>query len=147
MQRKRATKRSAKYQFLLRLRWNEVDLFGRPLEKKALSALRISRETLESKTTVKNLPRTGSGTEAKHRKSLPNGRRQEPPRGRRRRRRLVVFHLVRISYVSASLPKPILVRFSSKLAGSVNFPRGLPKRSSSFHLRIGFFKWSWSDAT
>ena len=43
----------------------------------------------------------------KHRKSLPNGRQQNPrgvarsaaPWGRRRRRRLVVFHLVRISYV------------------------------------------------
>ena len=46
----------------------------------------------------------------KHRKSLPNGRQQNPrgrrakrvaPLGRRRRRRLVVFHLVRISYVLA----------------------------------------------
>ena len=56
----------------------------------------------------------------KHRKSLPNGRQQNPrwrrakraaPLGQRRRRRLVVFHLVRISCVFASFPEPILGRF------------------------------------
>ena len=68
----------------------------------------------------------------KHRKSLPNGRQQEPQRGRRRRRRLVVFHLVRISYVLASFPEPVLARFSTKFADSENslpqgaFLKGLP---------------------
>ena len=38
---------------------------------------------------------------------------------------LVVFHLVRISYVFASFQEPVLVRFSIKLADSVNFlPQG-----------------------
>ena len=61
----------------------------------------------------------------KHRKSLPNGRRQEPQRGRRRRRRLVVFHLVRISYVLASFPEPVLARFSTKVGDSENsLPQG-----------------------
>ena len=61
----------------------------------------------------------------KRRKSLPNGRQQEPQRGRRRRRLLVVFHLVRISYVLASFPEPVLVRFSTKFADSENsLPQG-----------------------
>ena len=49
---------------------------------------------------------------------------------------LVLFHLVRISYVSASLPEPILARFSSKFAGSVNFPMGLPKRFKILDLLV-----------
>ena len=40
--------------------------------------------------------------------------------GRRRRRRLVVFHLVRISYVLASFPEPVLARFSTKFSDSEN---------------------------
>ena len=81
------------------------------------------------------------GNEAKRRKSLSNGRQQEPqrgwreaqpPLGWRRRRRLVVFHLVRISYVLASFPEPVLGRFSTKFADSENslpqgaFLKGLP---------------------
>ena len=66
----------------------------------------------------------------KHRKSLPNGRQQggafgATPRARRfacASRRplgvLVVFHLVRISYVFASFPEPVLARFLSKFADS-----------------------------
>ena len=56
----------------------------------------------------------------KHRKSLPNGRQQGGAFGV-----LVVFHLVRISYVLASFPEPILVRFSTKFADSENsLPQG-----------------------
>ena len=48
-----------------------------------------------------------------------------PPLGRRQRRRLVVFHLVRISYVLASFPEPVLARFSTKFADSENsLPQG-----------------------
>ena len=71
-----------------------------------------------------------------------------PPQGGGASRRplgvLVVFHLVRISYVFASFPEPVLARFLTKFADSesspadsesfpadsVNFPRGLPKESS-----------------
>ena len=67
----------------------------------------------------------------KHRKSLPNGRQQEPQRGRREappclgRRRLVVFHLVRISFVLASFPEPVLGEFPTKFADSENsLPQG-----------------------
>ena len=62
----------------------------------------------------------------KHKKSLPNGRQQcgafgAAPRGRRFAPPLgvlVVFHLVRISYVLASFPEPVLARFLSKFADS-----------------------------
>ena len=56
----------------------------------------------------------------KHRKSLPNGRQQggafgAAPKGAALRAApfgvLVVFHLVRISYVLASFPEPVLARF------------------------------------
>ena len=71
----------------------------------------------------------------KHRKSLPNGRQQggafgAAPKGAALRAApfgvLVVFHLVRISYVLASFPESVLARFSIKFADSENsFPRGL----------------------
>ena len=56
----------------------------------------------------------GSGNDAKHKKSLPNERQQEPkgaarsaaPLGRRRRRALAVFPFVRISYVFGAFPGP-----------------------------------------
>ena len=41
---------------------------------------------------------------------------------------LVVFHLVRISYVLASFPEPVLARFSTKFADSENsLPQGALK--------------------
>ena len=61
----------------------------------------------------------------KHRKSLPNGRQQggafgAAPKGAALRAApfgvLVVFHLVRISYVLASFPEPVLARFLTKFA-------------------------------
>ena len=62
----------------------------------------------------------------KHRRSLPNGRQQEPKGAarsaaslwRRRRRRLFVFHLVRISYAFGSFSEPVLARFLSKVRKS-----------------------------
>ena len=66
-----------------------------------------------------------------NKESLPNGRQQEPPRGRReapspreqrRSRRLVVFHLVRISYVFAAFPEPVLAGFLAEFADSKSFP-------------------------
>ena len=70
----------------------------------------------------------------KHRKSLPNGRQQggafgAAPKGAALRAApfgvLVVFHLVRISYVLASFPEPVLARFSTKFADSENsLPQG-----------------------
>ena len=43
---------------------------------------------------------------------------------------LVVFHLVRISYVLASFPEPVLVRFSTKCADSANsLPQGASLKS------------------
>ena len=70
----------------------------------------------------------------KHRKSLPNGRQQGGAFGGAQRGRrfapppfgvLVVFHLVRISYVLASFLEPVLVRFSTKFADSENsLPEG-----------------------
>ena len=52
-----------------------------------------------------------------------------PPQGGGASRRplgvLVVFHLVRISYVFASFPEPVLARFSTKFADSENsLPQG-----------------------
>ena len=52
---------------------------------------------------------------------------------------LVVFHLVRISYVLASFPEPVLARFSTKFADSENsLPQGassksLPEASSTWY--------------
>ena len=82
----------------------------------------------------------------KHRKSLPNGRQQggafgAAPKGAALRAApfgvLVVFHLVRISYVLASFPEPVLGRFLTKFVDSENsltdsasfreFSQGLPK--------------------
>ena len=112
-----------------------------------MEGFRLFRKTPGKITEAGNFDedraKMGSGSEAEVLKILtkwkiartPKGAaRSAAPLGRRRRRCLVVFHLVRISYVSASLPEPILARFSSKLAGSINFPRGLPKRSENLHL-------------
>ena len=90
----------------------------------------------------------------KHRKSLPNGRQQGGAFGaaqgggasRRPLGVLVIFHLVRISYVFASFSEPVLAVFLTKSddsdnfpsdsdsfpADAVNFPRGLPKRACWF---------------
>ena len=56
----------------------------------------------------------------KHRKSLPNGRQQGGAFGAAPFGVPVVFHLVRISYVLASFPEPVLARFSTKFADSEN---------------------------
>ena len=57
-----------------------------------------------------------------------------PPQGGGASRRplgvLVVFHLVRISYVLASFPEPVLARFSTKFADSENsLPQGASLKS------------------
>ena len=48
--------------------------------------------------------------------------RSAAPLGRRRRRRLVVFHLVRISYVLAGFLAPILKLFHLLCFGTVHLP-------------------------
>ena len=61
--------------------------------------------------------------------------RSAAPLGRRRRRRLVVFHLVRISYVFALFPEPVLARFLTEFADSESFPAdsdSFPADSESF---------------
>ena len=88
----------------------------------------------------------------KHRKSLPNGRQQggafgAAPKGAALRAApfgvLVVFHLVRISYVLASFPEPVLARFSTKFADSENsLPQGACLKSlpaTSYSRRFSFF--------
>ena len=75
----------------------------------------------------------------KHKKSLPNARQQggafgAAPKGAALRAApfgvLVVFHLVRISYVLASFPEPVLARFSTKFADSENsLPQGASLKS------------------
>ena len=100
----------------------------------------------------------------KHRKSLPNGRQQggafgDAPKGVALRAApfgvLVVFHLVRISYVLASFPEPVLVRFSTKFADSENslpqgaFLKGLPGFGyQHIHFApIFVFSSDWTDLT
>ena len=58
--------------------------------------------------------------------------RSAAPLGRRRRRRLVVFDLVRISYVLASFPVPILDRFG------LNF-LAIPHAASTIVANSGFW--------
>ena len=75
----------------------------------------------------------------KHRESLSNGRQQggafgAAPKGAALRAApfgvLVVFHLVRISYVLVSFPDPFLARFSTKFTDSKNsFPQGASLKS------------------
>ena len=64
------------------------------------------------------------------------------PLGRRRRRRLVVFHLVRISYVSTSFPEFVLARFSTKFADSENF---LPQGACSPNIACNMGSWRRSN--
>ena len=85
-------------------------------------------------------PEWASEVRPKHKKSVPNGRQQggafdAAPLGRRRRGRLVVFHLVRISYGFGPFSEPVLARFSTKFADSENslpqgaFLKSLPEAS------------------
>ena len=61
----------------------------------------------------------------KHWKSLPNRRQQGGAFGAAPFGVLVVVHLVRISYVLASFPEPVLARVSTKSADSENsLPQG-----------------------
>ena len=96
------------------------------------------REFSESSNFVENRART---------ESLPNGRQQRGAFGAAHKGValraapfgvLVVFHLVRISYVLVSFPETVLVRFSIKFADSENSlpQRGLFKESSCNLLRF-----------
>ena len=91
-----------------------------PLNKPPGEGNSQNRQTL-SKIEPERVPEM----RPKHRKSLPNGRQKGAAFGAAPFGVLVVFHLVRISYVLASFPEPVLVRFSTKFADSVNFlPQG-----------------------
>ena len=96
---------------------------GRPRSPQEYDFEILDGSRARSGPNLGNRPRMGPRNEAKHRKSSPNGRQQPKgaarsaaPLGRRRRRRLVVFHLVRISYVCliSGWPRFVPVRFSMR---------------------------------
>ena len=64
--------------------------------------------------------------------------RSAAPLGRRRRRRLVVFHLVRISYVFASFLEPVLTPGIIFSPGRINF---LIRAGENFIINV----WGYSE--
>ena len=84
------------------------------------------RKFTESANLVKNRARKwtkniGNPYQMEDNKNPKGAARSAAPLGRRRRRRLVVFHLVRISYVFASFLEPVLTPGIIFSPGRINF--------------------------